>query len=517
MPLRPPGLDVPALDLELIAQGKVRSIYAIPGHDDKLGQYVDDCLSVFDVVLGFPIPGKGRVLNGLNLHVKLMLEEAGIVKTDLVAWGAGVDDYLPERLRGNAETQSRLTIVRKLEPVMVECVIRDYLWGSAVKDYDPETGMLHGQFVGKGLKKGDKFECPIFDPTTKAAHGQHDEPISAEEVERLYPGLKQKALEVFIFLSEWARERGFIFVDTKFEFALVNGEWVLVDEVATLDSSRFWTIEDRQKFEDGKLKDIPELSKQYARDEAIKIGIQALAEAEKWDEAQAVLFSRSQITCVEMIYRYMFWQLTDDKLEEFWQKFNVSFTREDVILVVTGSKSDESQLADGLEVLARSTKSRYIICSCHRSKAQLMVILSRACKGTYGPIKAIIACAGMAAALPGDIKAILAMFGYGEIPVLGVAMESSNADSIEKGYDEDAALASIERLPGKPVELADEENAYFGPEGFTEACQDAIEHEFLPRPMKELDAVFDDGTTITKREAFAELAEVFAELAADAA
>jgi len=517
MPLIPSQLNIRALPWDLVAQGKVRDIYAVPGHPELQAHYVSDRISVFDCVLGFAILRKGAVLNSLNVYVKHMLELADVIRTDLVASGLDVDQYLPESHRTNPHLQSRLTIVRKLEPIKVECVVRGYLWGSAVKAYDGETGLLHGQFVGKNLKPGDRFEHPILDPTTKAPDGEHDEPISVEEVKTQYPELAEKSIEIFTYLRMWAEEKGFILVDTKFEFALVDDEWVLVDEVATLDSSRYWSMEDYASARAAKSDKIPELSKEFARQVAIQCGIKELTDQSNFEAAQQVMFSPSETASVSTIYRYMFWKLTGEKLEQFWQNRGVNLVRDSQILVISGSTSDDPQLIDGIKHLFDTVSPDgfiHAVCSCHRSPAQLLYLLGgMLAQGELGNVDTIIAAAGKAAHLPGMTKAFLTMFGLGHIPVLGVALSSQEVDETEQELDNEAAMGSITRLPNpNPLELDGDGVAYLGSQGFRWACENAVTDEFLPKPMKEKDALLRSGgeeQTIGKEEAVRGLVGVF--------
>lgn len=519
MPKIPKQVNMRLLPWEPTYKGKVRDIYPVPGHEDLMAVVVTDRLSVFDVVLGFEIPDKGIVLNTHNVHIKVGLEKAGIVKTDLVAWGKDVDQYLPEELRGNPEIQARTTIVKKYDPIKFEIIIRDRLWGSAAKGYpdkspyNPTTGMLFGQFVGKDLKPADEFPELVFDPTTKAGEGEHDTRVSADKVNQAYPGIQETAIKIFKHVQGDSRRRGFELVDFKIELAYVNGEFILLDETATLDAARYWLIGQLKQYQAGDIKKLPEMSKEYARDCANELGIEALAEQERWDEAQQVMFTSAQITWVRMIYRYMFMQLTGVCLETYWQTNGVNLHDKRVILVIAGSKSDDPQQEAGIAFLKSNAPNHRMVCSCHGSPAELLAIVGMIKRGEFGDIKAIVAGAGMAAHLPGMLNAFLTMYRIGHIPVLGVGFSSGAAEATDANEHskcvnkEMAALRSIDQLPGQPVEVQENGFAYFGAEGFLDACLAAAKREFLPKPSSKRDAILyygeDDQCVLSEAEALA--------------
>jgi phosphoribosylaminoimidazole-succinocarboxamide synthase len=223
--------------LKRIGRGKVRDIYAV--NDDKMMIVVSDRLSAFDVVLPDPIPDKGRVLNELANF-----------------WFDKLRDVVPNHLTGidpesvvkgeeeKAQVRGRAIVVKKLKPLPVEAVVRGYIIGSGWKDYQA-SGKICGIELPKGLKQAQKLPEPIFTPATKAESG-HDENISFERMcEIVGKEVGEKVKEVSIRLykeaSEFAATRGIIIADTKFEFGLDDkGSLVLIDEVLTADSSRFW-------------------------------------------------------------------------------------------------------------------------------------------------------------------------------------------------------------------------------------------------------------------------------------
>jgi phosphoribosylaminoimidazole-succinocarboxamide synthase len=222
--------------LPRLGKGKVRDIYAVG--QDKMLIVTSDRLSAFDVVLADPIPDKGRVLNEM---ANFWFERLGhIVPNQLT----GID---PESVVSDDErpqVRGRSVVVKKLKPLPIEAVVRGYIIGSGWKDYQ-RSGGICGIELPKGLQQAQKLPEPIFTPATKAESG-HDENISFEEVEKLIGAeLARKVREVSIRLykeaSEFAASRGIIIADTKFEFGLDGkNELVLIDEVLTADSSRFW-------------------------------------------------------------------------------------------------------------------------------------------------------------------------------------------------------------------------------------------------------------------------------------
>ena len=223
--------------LPRIGRGQVRDIYAVDG--DKMMIVVTDRLSAFDVVLPDPIPDKGRVLTELANFWFAKL--AHVVPNHLT----GID---PESVvTGDAEkdqVRGRAIVVRKLKPLPIEAVVRGYLIGSGWKDYQA-SGAVCGIQLPKGLRQAQKLPEPIFTPATKAASG-HDENISFERMCAIVGkdvGTKMKDVTIRLYkeASEFAATRGIIIADTKFEFGLDgNNELVLIDEILTADSSRFW-------------------------------------------------------------------------------------------------------------------------------------------------------------------------------------------------------------------------------------------------------------------------------------
>ena len=247
-------------NLELVARGKVRDIYAVDS--DHLLIVTTDRMSAFDVVLPNPIPGKGEVLTQLS--------EFWFEKTQLIVKNHMTDDLdlvdildSPDQLDYFSK---RSMIVKRLSPLPIEAVVRGYLIGSGWKDYQA-TGSVCGIELEEGLQMAQKLPEPIYTPATKAEVGEHDENISYEKTvdligEELASRVKQIAIDIYNFGVNHAKEKGIIIADTKFEFGLDgDGELYLIDEVLTPDSSRFWAIEN---YELGSSP--PSFDKQYLRD-----------------------------------------------------------------------------------------------------------------------------------------------------------------------------------------------------------------------------------------------------------
>jgi phosphoribosylaminoimidazole-succinocarboxamide synthase len=244
--------------LELVYRGKVRDVYAVD--ERHLLILVSDRLSAFDVVMPDPIPGKGRVLTQISnfwFH-----RTRGIVPNHLT--GTAVESVL-EDPRDRAQAAGRSVVVRRLVPLPIEAVVRGYVIGSGWKDYQ-RSGEICGIRLPRGLRLADRLPEPIFTPATKAAAGHHDENIAFDDVCRLVGAdvaarVRDCALAIYNSAADYARERGIIVADTKFEFALDGDELVLVDEALTPDSSRFWPASDYRPGASP-----PSFDKQYVRD-----------------------------------------------------------------------------------------------------------------------------------------------------------------------------------------------------------------------------------------------------------
>jgi len=250
--------------LPLLSRGKVRDMYAV---DDKhLLIVTSDRLSAFDVILDDPIPGKGQVLNQMaNFWFERL---KGIIPNHLT--GIAPESVVkPDEV---AQVRGRAVVARRLKPIMVEAVVRGYLIGSGWSDYQKSGGVC-GIPLPLGLKQADKLPEVIFTPSSKAEVGEHDENISFAEVEKkVGPALAAKIRDTSIRLyqeaSGHARERGIIIADTKFEFGLDDaGNLVLIDEVLTADSSRFWPADQYRPDSSP-----PSYDKQFVRDYLESLG-----------------------------------------------------------------------------------------------------------------------------------------------------------------------------------------------------------------------------------------------------
>lgn len=241
-----------------IGAGKVRDIYDL---DPYLLIVTTDRISAFDVVMPNPIPGKGRILTAMSVFWFKMMED--IVENHLVATETAA---LPPVCAPFASLlEGRVMLVKKAKPLPVECIVRGYLSGSGWKDY-LRTGSVSGVRLPAGLKESAKLPEPIFTPSTKAQEGEHDQAITKGDVEdligrELTEAMVEKALAIYGRACAHAEERGIIIADTKMEFGLYENRLILIDELLTPDSSRFWP---RDEYEEGR----PQASfdKQFLRD-----------------------------------------------------------------------------------------------------------------------------------------------------------------------------------------------------------------------------------------------------------
>jgi len=226
--------------LPLLSRGKVRDVYALG--DDKLLMVTTDRLSAFDVVMGQPIPEKGIVLNQMaNFWFEKL---AKVIPNHLT----GIDPESVVPADELDQVKGRAVVAKRLKPILVEAVVRGYLAGSGWKDYQ-ETGKVCGIALPRGLENAQKLPEPIFTPAAKAEMGEHDENISFDKViemigAKLANQIREVSVRLYKEASEFAATRGIIIADTKFEFGLDDtGQLVLMDEILTADSSRFWPAE----------------------------------------------------------------------------------------------------------------------------------------------------------------------------------------------------------------------------------------------------------------------------------
>ncbi len=248
--------------VKFLRRGKVRDIY-------EVGEYLlivaTDRVSAFDVVLPNGIPGKGRVLTQISLFWFEKVKD--IFENHLVT--ANVDEF-PEPLKKYREVlEGRSMLVRKAEPLPVECIVRGYITGSGWKDYQ-KTGMVCGIRLPEGLKESEKLPEPIYTPSTKAQEG-HDVNITYEETvkilgEETAKKIKELSIAIYKRASEIAEKKGIIIADTKMEFGIYDGKIILIDELLTPDSSRFWSMKD---YKPGKTQD--SYDKQIIRDYLLSV------------------------------------------------------------------------------------------------------------------------------------------------------------------------------------------------------------------------------------------------------
>jgi len=294
------------LPLPMFVKGKVRDSYDL---GERLLIVATDRISAFDVVLPCGIPNKGKVLNRLSAfwfnqtrefmpnHMIEPIEDIGSLNAYLPA-GSGV--RFPDYLAG------RSMVVKKVKRIMVECVVRGYLAGSAWEEYR-ERGTISGLKVASGLKESQELPQPLFTPTTKAETG-HDLPMSRKEMKKLVgealaDGLEEKSLAIYNYARGYAIARGIIIADTKFEFGLDEDKLVIIDEMLTPDSSRIWEVD---LYKVGRSQ--PSFDKQPVRDWLTRSG---------WDKKPpAPMLPPEVIEATARRYERAYQRLTDHKLSD---------------------------------------------------------------------------------------------------------------------------------------------------------------------------------------------------------
>ena len=227
--------------LKLFAKGKVRDIYEV---GDYLLLVSTDRLSAFDVVMSQGIPYKGIVLTKISEYWFEFAKD--IIQNHLIT--TDVEKYPDECKEYVEDLKGRSMLVKKAKVVPIECIVRGYISGSGWKDY-LKTGEISGIKLPEGLQESEKFARPIFTPSTKAEIGDHDENISADQAMRItdestFKILKEKTLAIYKKASDFALTKGIIIADTKMEFGYYRGEIIIVDELLTPDSSRFWPLDE---------------------------------------------------------------------------------------------------------------------------------------------------------------------------------------------------------------------------------------------------------------------------------
>jgi len=290
--------DTDFINLPLYVKGKVRNVYDL---GDKLLIVVTDRISAFDVVFPNLIPNKGRVLNSISefwFNYTRDIIGNHMITTDVSKYPSGLAQF-------REELDGRSMLVRKVQMVEAECIVRGYLEGSGLKEYR-ETGSICGIKLPEGLRQCEKLPEPIFTPTTKAKEG-HDESVTFEELaNRIGSELANRLRDVSIALynkaSKHAESKGLILADTKFEFGMLDGELVVADEMFTPDSSRFW---DMAEYEPGR----PQKSfdKQFVRE---------YLEAVKWDkQPPAPVLPEDVVRKTEAKYIEAYERITGKKME----------------------------------------------------------------------------------------------------------------------------------------------------------------------------------------------------------
>jgi phosphoribosylaminoimidazole-succinocarboxamide synthase len=251
--------DFPSLILK--HRGKVRDMYEIPGHADKLLMVATDRISAYDVIMDDAIPGKGAVLTELSLFWFDLLGD--IVENHLIS--ADVGQYPQECQPYAKQLQGRSMLVKKTKPLSIECIVRGYISGSFWSAYE-KNPVVCGFNLPQGLQESDKLPEPLFTPSTKAELGNHDENISLQQMMQIVGNQRAEeiaatCIALYIKAADYALSKGIIIADTKFEMGEIDGRLILIDEVLTPDSSRFWPVD---RYEPGKSQ--PSFDKQFLRD-----------------------------------------------------------------------------------------------------------------------------------------------------------------------------------------------------------------------------------------------------------
>ncbi len=283
-------------ELKLLSRGKIRDIYDF---ENNLLIITTDRVSAFDHILNQTIPYKGIVLNKISLFFFQMTED--IIDNHIIH-----DDFelLPDFLKKYDYLKGRFIIAEKAKPLPIECIMRGYITGSGWKEYSKEHS-IGGMFINEELIESEKFNKPLFTPSTKAEHG-HDENISFDDMKKIVdPGLanllKEKTEQIFTKCSDFALEKNIIIADTKMEFGLLDNELIIIDELLTPDSSRFWN---KNRYEKGRKQE--SYDKQFIRNYLLE---------SNWDiESSPPDIPDSIIQETSIIYRNIFKELTGNEI-----------------------------------------------------------------------------------------------------------------------------------------------------------------------------------------------------------
>ncbi|MGC8502171.1 phosphoribosylaminoimidazolesuccinocarboxamide synthase [Desulfurella sp.] len=244
-------------DVNLLKRGKVRDVYEI---EEKLLIVATDRISAFDVILPNGITNKGEVLTQISLF--WFDKTKDIIQNHIIS--ADINEYPPQLKQYTQLLQKRSMLVKKTEPILIECIVRGYISGSGWIEYK-QTGKICGIELPQNLKESQKLPEPIFTPSTKAESG-HDQNITFEQMSNMIGNdiasqIKDISLKIYDKASQYALEKGIIIADTKMEFGFYNGKLMLIDELLTPDSSRFWLVE---TYKEGQPQD--SFDKQIVRD-----------------------------------------------------------------------------------------------------------------------------------------------------------------------------------------------------------------------------------------------------------
>jgi phosphoribosylaminoimidazole-succinocarboxamide synthase len=250
-------------NMKLLKQGKVREIYDL---DEHYLIVTTDRLSAFDVIMNEGIPDKGKVLNQISCFWFNLTKD--IIQNHLVT--SDVDEYPGVCAPFKEDLKHRSMLVKKAELIPIECIVRGYISGSGWNDYK-KNGSICGIKLPEGLVESEKFPEPLFTPSTKADIGLHDENISEQQAinivgQEAFNKVKNAAITIYKKASEYALTKGIIIADTKMEFGYLDGEVILIDELLTPDSSRFWPVDEYEK---GRAQN--SFDKQYVRDYLLSI------------------------------------------------------------------------------------------------------------------------------------------------------------------------------------------------------------------------------------------------------
>jgi len=469
-----------------------------------------DGISIFDIVLNFIVPMKGIMLN-LMSHFWFQLLEAQGFKTHFVATGTDIDQFLPESLRGNADLQARAMVVKNVTVRKREFIYRWALTGSGFKDYCNDNGVVCGYKLPDGLQDGDQLPRILFTPSTKEDVG-HDRNIPADEVRREFPVESAMGFEIFSFAVEFARRRGIVLADTKFEFGIdEEGNICICDEVLSPDSSRFWEFLLWVTSRKAEKRSAPSsFDKQIGREAGKELSIHKLHNDDPNDLQKAWEWkgSKGLIKALTDAYRYIFWRLTGLTVEQYAKTLGVNLAqRRKNILVLLGSESDltaevKKAIQNADDSFTRNGELTSIRVttnfSCHR-QFKAMVTLARTGRleitepGEDKPrvinladVDYIIAGAGLAAHLPGMLDAALYAYGH-SIPVIGLAIGPDHTEDL------DAARLSISHIPGKPVIINEIDGAvYINAPGLCNAIERIATGELPPAKARTVKPIHID-------------------------